>query len=230
MPTIQELFAESPRRPPAADQQVASGAPSRRSSASAGTTAIVRADRRLRPHGALLDRLRHEAGDGGRDRAGHAPSTRSGTDDVPRALDRLRETRGMVDVHQDQKAAQTSLEWFENTGRYVRPAPAAVHVQPDDALEAHHLRQPGAARPGARERGHASGGPRSRRRCRARDAKTGNGPGPPPMFAPLAVRGLRPRQPHRRVAHVPVLGQDGTWWATGTWCTSAAAPWAAPAS
>ena len=45
-----------------------------------------------------------------------------GTADVPRALQRYEDER-WVDVVKIQKAAQTSLEWFENTARYTNQHP-----------------------------------------------------------------------------------------------------------
>ena len=45
-----------------------------------------------------------------------------GTDDVPRALAAYQEKR-WVDVIKTQKAAQTSLEWFENSARYLEQPP-----------------------------------------------------------------------------------------------------------
>ena len=55
-----------------------------------------------------------------------------------------------------QRAAQVSLQWFEETERYFGAlASAAVRLQPADALVAHHAREP----EGARSRAH-----RARRR------------------------------------------------------------------
>ena len=48
-----------------------------------------------------------------------------GTDDVPAVLAAYEEAR-WVDVLKLQKAAQTSLEWFEHSARYLRAAPAAA--------------------------------------------------------------------------------------------------------
>ena len=45
-----------------------------------------------------------------------------GTEDVPRALQHYEDAR-WVEVVKTQKAAQTSLEWFENTARYVGQDP-----------------------------------------------------------------------------------------------------------
>ncbi len=47
---------------------------------------------------------------------------RHGTDDVPRVLEAYEAAR-RLDVLKTQKAAQTSLEWFENSQRYVRQHP-----------------------------------------------------------------------------------------------------------
>ena len=53
-----------------------------------------------------------------------------GTDDVARRARQAYEDARWVDVLKLQKAAQTSLEWFENTERYAGPAPAPVQLQP----------------------------------------------------------------------------------------------------
>ena len=45
-----------------------------------------------------------------------------GTDDVPKVLEEYEENR-WVDVLKLQKAAQTSLEWFENSARYMEQTP-----------------------------------------------------------------------------------------------------------
>jgi len=46
----------------------------------------------------------------------------AGTGDVPRALESYEESR-RLDVLKTQRAAQTSLEWFENSRRYLRQHP-----------------------------------------------------------------------------------------------------------
>ena len=111
--------------------------------------------RRRRAHRALLDRLGHEAGDGGRARAGRLPARGAGRS--TRALAAYEAERRPV-VLSTQRAAQASLEWFENLGQYVAPGADAVRVQHHDPQPPGHLRQPAPARPGVR-RGSTSGSP-----------------------------------------------------------------------
>ena len=73
-----------------------------------------RAARRRRAHRALLDRLGHQARDGGRDLAGVGGA--EGDIDAYEA-----ERRPIVES--TQRAAQGSLEWFEGIGRYVQQDP-----------------------------------------------------------------------------------------------------------
>ncbi len=75
-----------------------------------------RADRRRGAHRALLDRLGHEARDGGRDRArGRSASTQ---DDVPAALAAYEEERRpIVESTPARRARQP--QWFESIERYV---------------------------------------------------------------------------------------------------------------
>ena len=81
------------------------------------------ASRRCGPHRPLLDRLGHQAGDGGFAIALVAAFTDNGTTDVPRVSSRPMKRRRWVDVLKLQKAAQTSLEWFENSARYLGQPP-----------------------------------------------------------------------------------------------------------
>ena len=76
--------------------------------------------RRRRPHRPLLDRLRHQAGDGGRPRPRRLPAR--GADDGRRRSRRTRRSARPV-VLSTQRAAQASLEWFENLGQYVHQEP-----------------------------------------------------------------------------------------------------------
>ena len=93
-----------------------------------------RADRRRGAHGALLDRVGDEAGDGGRGCAGvGVPDARGGP--RRRRVPPTRTERRPI-VESTQRAAQASLEWFEGLGRYVEQAADAVRVQPADALAA----------------------------------------------------------------------------------------------
>ena len=158
------------------------------------------ADRRRQGDGAFLHRLRHQAGDGGRDRAlrgipghrqqrcGHraralrvAAARRGGKDPALR-----RRLAGVV------RARQPLLEH----------GPDALCVRPDDAFEGDHLRQPRAARARVRQRGGSGRG--ARRPCarlpgRDRKAARPDVPAVPPARPD-------PGEPHRRVADVPVLG------------------------
>ena len=78
-----------------------------------------RADRRRRAHGALLDRLRHQARDGGRDRARAGP--RRGA--RARARARRYEDERMIEALRLQNAARNSMEWFEHVKRYIQLEP-----------------------------------------------------------------------------------------------------------
>ncbi len=51
-----------------------------------------------------------------------------------------------------QRAAQASLEWFEDIGHYVHQDARAVRLQHRHAQPPGHLREPAAARPGVRRR------------------------------------------------------------------------------
>ena len=87
-----------------------------------------------------------------------------------------------------QKAAQTSRLWFEHTRALHAAAPAAVHLQPDDAQQAHHLRQSAlSATRSWWKRSATTGSPRIRT-APAR-SRTGSFPPAPPIFTPLSLRG-----------------------------------------
>ena len=80
-----------------------------------------RAARRRGAHRALLDRLGHEARDGGRHRARVGvprPATTSG------ARSTAYEDERRPVVESTQRAAQASLEWFEGIARYVGQEPS----------------------------------------------------------------------------------------------------------
>ena len=110
------------------------GAASPPSATRAGTTTTCVLRRRRRPHRALLDRLRHQAGDGGRDRARARRSARTATS-RPALAAYEAERRPTVEAL--QRAAQASLEWFEQTERYHGRARARpVRLQPADAQPA----------------------------------------------------------------------------------------------
>ena len=80
-----------------------------------------RAHRRRRPHGPLLDRLGHQAGDGGLDRAGPRARARNPTTSRPRCA-AYHEAR-WLDVAKLQRAARVSQAWFEDISRYKHMAP-----------------------------------------------------------------------------------------------------------
>ena len=128
-----------------------------------------------------------------------------------------------------QRAAQASLEWFENLQPVRRPGAAAVRVQRDDPEPAGDLRQPAGSRPRVRGplRGVVratgeGGGPRRRRRTSS-DV---------PALPPLDPRRLRTRagQPGGRVPDGPVRRGRRPSPATSISCTSAARRWAEPVS
>ena len=157
-----------------------------------------RAARRRRPHRALLDRLGHQAGDGGRAGAGRLPAR--GADRSSEALAAYEHERRPV-VLSTQRAAQASLEWFENLGQYVDQEPMQFafnimtrsrrvtydnlrvrdheFVERVDAWFADHERRRGVA-PG--------------------DVR-------PPMFQPFRLRGLDAAQPRDRVRDGHVHGR-----------------------
>ena len=78
-----------------------------------------RAARRRGPHRPLLDRLRHQAGHGGRARPRRLPA-RVGR---PRGRAGGYEEERKAVVVSTQRAAQASLEWFENLGQYPHQHP-----------------------------------------------------------------------------------------------------------
>jgi len=109
---------------------------------------------------------------------------RIGTDDVPRALAAYEEAR-RIDVLKTQRAAQTSLEWFENSRRYLRQQPLqftfnlmtrSKQITYDNLAK----RDPNLVRRVTDAWWDNEHLPR--------DPKT---PAPPPMFAPFALRSLR---------------------------------------
>jgi anthraniloyl-CoA monooxygenase len=129
--------------------------------------------------------------------------------------------RARLDVLKVQRAAQTSLEWFENSERYMEQDPERFVfnlMTRSRRITYDNLRKRDPALV-ARDRG---------RRGEGRSA--GDGPAPPPAFTPFTLRGLQLRQPRRGVADVPVLGDRRRARRLGTSCTSAAARSAAPAS
>ena len=123
-----------------------------------------------------------------------------GTRDVPGALAAYQEAR-YTDVIRTQRAAQTSLEWFENSARYIGQPPAEFNFNlmtrskriTYDNLA---LRDPTLVRDAAKNI--------------ARESRDADGPEPPPpMFTPLSLRGMTLGEPHRREPDVSVLGRGG---------------------
>ena len=92
------------------------------------------------------------------------------TDARRRALAAYEDERRPV-VLSTQRAAQASLEWFENLGQYVDQEPAAVRVQHHDPQPAGHLRQPAAARPRVRRPGSTRWFARARAATPARERR-----------------------------------------------------------
>lgn len=107
-----------------------------------------------------------------------------GTADVPRALAAYEAAR-TVDVLKTQKAAQTSLEWFENSARYIGQHPLqftfnlmtrSKRITYDNLRRRDPALVARVAEWFAGENGLA---------------RNADGSAPMPMFAPLALRGLR---------------------------------------
>ena len=161
------------RRPRADRQQLAAGSASRPSATSTGAHGNV----------VLLGDAAHTAhfsiGSGTKlameDALALAACLHETRRDVAAALAAYEAERRPV-VASTQRAAQASLEWFENLGAVRRPGAAAVRVQPADPQPPGHLRQPAAARPGVRRPRSTRGSPTAsgsaaecaRRRCSSR--------------------------------------------------------------
>ena len=220
------LFARELDGPPAAQEPLALARTSPSSGTTAGTHGQRRPGRRRRPHRALLDRLR-------------APSSRWRTPsrsparcrrhrDVPAALAAY-EAERRPEVESLQRAAQASLEWFEQHRALPRPPRARpVRLQPAHAQPARHAREPEGPRPRVRRDGRSAGS-RRRRRAAERRAGAGGAAPPPPMFTPFRLarpRARRTASSSRRCASTRPRTARRT---TGTSCTSAAARSAAPA-
>ena len=180
-----------------------------------------RAARRRRAHRALLDRLRHQARDGGRARARRLPARAAATS--TRRLDGLRgrAPAGRA-VHPARRAGQPGVVREPRPVR--RPGADAVRVQHHDPQPPRHLRQPAAARPRVRR-------PRSTRGSPAHEAARGHGDRRRPPADVPAVPAARARagQPGRRVADGHVLARSTACPTTSTSSTSAARRSAAPA-
>ena len=123
-----------------------------------------RAARRRRPHRALLDRLGHEARDGGRDRARAgvpAPPAR------PRARARRLRARAPARRRALPAGRRRERRLLLARGALRAHGPDAVRVQPAHAQRPRHPREPRAARPAVRPRARRVV-PRRRRRARSR--------------------------------------------------------------
>ena len=137
-----------------------SGSGSRASSASAGCTGSIgaaatprrrhagRPDGRRRAHGALLDRLGHQARARGRDRAG-ALASASTRGDLPARAAALRGAAQRRGAEDPERGAQ--LDRVVRARRPLRqPAARAVRLLAADAQPAHQPREPAPARQGVR--------------------------------------------------------------------------------
>ena len=134
---------------------------------------------RRRPHRTLLHRLGHQARDGGRHRPARTRCTgtpaggRVSAPTKPNAAPSWTAT---------QRAAQVSLEWFENTERYMQLEPMQFAIQLAHPQPARDPREPARARSRVRPRG----GPLGRIRRR------------PTGLSPAPDRGAPDRRPCSR--------------------------------
>ena len=106
-----------------------------------------------------------------------------GTSDLPRVLETYQEAR-WVDVIKLQKAAQTSLEWFENSGRYLGQPPVQFTfnlMTRSKRITWENLRERDPALVDQVDEWHrqSSGAP-----------ETSAGKAPPPIFTPFTLRGM----------------------------------------
>jgi anthraniloyl-CoA monooxygenase len=104
--------------------------------------------------------------------------------DVPQALARYQAER-MPEVIRTQKAAQTSLEWFENAARYVPAHPLQLTfslMTRSKRITWANLRQRDPALVRRVDEWFAT---------KAGTPRNSDGSAPPPLFAPMQLRGLR---------------------------------------
>ena len=180
-----------------------------------------RAAGRRRPHGALLGGLGHQAGDGGRDRAGGG--AQGGAVDPRRA----RRLRGRPAAAGGEPPARGPGEprVVRVGGALPRHRAAPVRLQPAHPKPPHHPREPEGARSGA----GGAGGPLVRRagrdaeraaRCRSipRLRRCSRPTGSASWCCPTGSWSPRCASTGRRTGCRT----------TGTWCTSAAGRSAAP--
>jgi anthraniloyl-CoA monooxygenase len=108
---------------------------------------------------------------------------RVGTDDVPKALAAYQAAR-YDETRRLQRAAQTSLEWFETSARYQKQHPVTFsfnlmtrskRITYDNLA----LRDPALVEQATERFAEAAGAP-----------KASDGTAPPPMFTPFTLRGL----------------------------------------
>ncbi len=106
-----------------------------------------------------------------------------GLDDVEKVLDAYQDAR-WVDVIKLQKAAQTSLEWFENSARYMRQDP--VQLTFNLMTRSKRITYDNLAERDPELIAQVDEG--FRRRCGA--SRTSEGKAPPPIFTPFQLRSL----------------------------------------
>ncbi len=138
-----------------------------------------------------------------------------GTDDVPAVL-RAYEDARWVDVAKLQKTAQTSLEWFEDTERYTTQHPLAFNfnlLTRSKAITFDNLalRDPALVAT-VRDWWWAEHTKDLAPEVRARRA--GDGHAPPPLFAPLRLRGV---ELPNRVVVSPMCQYSATDGVVGDW-------------
>ena len=175
-----------------------------------------RAARRRRAHRALLHRLGHQAGHGGRPGPGRLPA-RARRPSRPRSTAYETERRPVVES--TQRAAQASLEWFENIGMYADQDPAqfCFNLLTRSRRITYENLKDCATR---------SSRPGWTRSSRARQGADEVAPGDVPA-GPDRRAGAE--EPHHRLARwtcTPPI--DGRARATSTWSTSGPRPSAAP--
>ena len=212
-------FRLVPRRPSAADQplDVAQFPDDPQPALGQGQHGAAR---RRQGDRAFLDRLRHQARDGRRDRARRRHG--AGADGRCRVADlRARPARGgREDPARRRRVAGLVRACRPLLGFRSR----AVRLRRHDPLQGDHLRQPHAARAGVRPRGRqgvCEAGPRQGLRRRYRQARGADVPA-----AQAARDGSG--EPRRGVADVHVLGARRACPAISIWCITARARSAAP--
>ena len=189
-----------------------------------------RAARRRRAHRALLDRLGHQARDGGLARPRRLPPR--GRRRVGRGRSATYDEERRPVVLSTQRAAQASLEWFENLGQYVHQEPTqfAFNIMTRCAgspTTTSRMRDPGfVARCDEWFASSVERPPVGRRPGRAR---RDHAPDVPAVHPPRGDgTGADPAQPGDRLADGPVRRRGGRRRRTSTSCTWPARRSAAP--